>query len=1281
MSVIAITNVTNSIEEFQNFIEYTVTLDSASNVPVSVSFRTLYDGTATNLDTKNTFTSETNNGTSGSNNGTLTFEPGQTSLTLRIEADRDTIDEVDEHVVLELFDPEGATFTGGAPVLRETGIILDDDGSGNNDAVFVGDPVIIEGDGGTKVARFDIVLSRAPTDGATFSYFTFDGSALAGQDYNATSGTLTFAANQTRATLDVSVIGDTVPEGAEWFGLNLTDTSGRYAEADSVGYAEIRDTDASALPEISVRGDTTIEEFANFIRFTVSLSEPYSDAVSVSYRTLYDNSASNVDVRSILTADANNGILTFEAGQTELSILVESQRDQIDERDEALTLELFDPINATFGAGQPALRATGFILDDDEVGSNVALFVSDPVLLEIDQGTQIAQFDIELSRPAPQRITFDFATQDGSAQAGSDYIATSGTLVFEEGQSRASVQVSVLGDQLAEPSEWFSLAVTSPSTPGVVGLGGAVGYAEIRDTDATGLPEISIHGDATVEEFNNFIRFTVSLSQPYGDAVTVNYRTLFDGTATNSDLDNTMTSTSNNGTAAANNGVVTFAPGETSKSIFIESERDAIDEADEGLIVELYDPLNATFGAGQPTLRANGIILDDDGVGSNLALFVGDPVLIEANSGTQIAQFDIVLSRPAPERMVFDYSTRDGTAVAGSDFVVTTGQVVFEEGQTRASVQVSVLGDTLAEASEWFGLRLTTNSSVPVNLDDSVGYAELRDSETSPLPEISIRGDSAIEEFANFMRFTVSLSEASNDVVTVDYAMGLGTATQADLSTQLAGFGNGTLTFAPGQTELSLLVEANRDQEAERDESVVVTLSNPARGAFGTGVTSVAAGGFIFDDDTEGSARALYGAPVWVNELAGNRVGLTLELSDPSPDVLSFRIAAQGATATAGQDYRLLGDVVTFQPYETKATFYVEILPDGLSEESEFVDFGLTAVNQSLFFGEIPSVRLTIEDGPAAPEIAGNGDANTLFGTTQAELVRGGEGNDTLTGGGGDDTVNGGPGDDTAAYQGAQSAYTLTLSPGALTLVNRADPSEGTDRLVAIETLDFITEIPFFQAEGLFPLAIFDNAVDLAPEQFGRICELYIAYFNRAPDAIGLYYWADQFTLGFSLEDMAASFFVQPETRDTYANVLDADGNLTNTEAFVTQVYTNVLGRGPDQLGFDYWVNELQTNDDITVPIFILAIINGAREPSEPNDQTAIDQLYLGNKQDLGTYFAAIKGMSDVDDARDLALFDGSQTSIAATRVAFDGHYQQALNPTSGDFLAPIVGVVDDPFA
>ena len=155
-----------------------------------------------------------------------------------------------------------------------------------------------------------------------------------------------------------------------------------------------------------------------------------------------------------------------------------------------------------------------------------------------------------------------------------------------------------------------------------------------------------------------------------------------------------------------------------------------------------------------------------------------------------------------------------------------------------------------------------------------------------------------------------------------------------------------------------------------------------------------------------------------------------------------------------------------------------------------------------------------------------------------------------------------------------------------------------------------------------------------------------------------------------SKNQIAESFYVQPETKALYTNPDD-------TEGFVTAVYQNFLGRAPDTEGFDYWVNQLNTNA-VSKPIFLLAIINGAKAAT--GSQTDVD--YFTNKANIGAYYSVIKGMSNVDNGKAvMALYDGTAGSITAAKNAIDGHYAAALDANNGELLINLVGVMDDPFA
>lgn len=317
-----------------------------------------------------------------------------------------------------------------------------------------------------------------------------------------------------------------------------------------------------------------------------------------------------------------------------------------------------------------------------------------------------------------------------------------------------------------------------------------------------------------------------------------------------------------------------------------------------------------------------------------------------------------------------------------------------------------------------------------------------------------------------------------------------------------------------------------------------------------------------------------------------------------------------------------------------------------------------------------------VRGGDLAEFINGGAGNDSLHGGAGNDTLIGEAGNDLLEGAGGNDVLNGGGGIDTAEFSGPQSAYTLTLSPDSTMIEDRRGSGNGEDTLVNIELLSFDTNF----GDGQFDLQMFGGPTGLSASDFESFIELYIAYFNRAPDAVGLNFWGTAFANDTTLAEMARLFVGQPETAATYP-----DG--TSTEEFVETVYTNVLGRTPDQTGFEFWVNELDSGARAR-DVFILEVLIGAKAELKPEagqdfvDQQLADRAYLSDKTDIGAYFAVHKGMSDVENASDaMELFNGSASSINSAVAAIDDFHNAALNAENGEFLMPVVGVLDDPFS
>mgnify|MGYP006286516801 FL=1 len=306
-----------------------------------------------------------------------------------------------------------------------------------------------------------------------------------------------------------------------------------------------------------------------------------------------------------------------------------------------------------------------------------------------------------------------------------------------------------------------------------------------------------------------------------------------------------------------------------------------------------------------------------------------------------------------------------------------------------------------------------------------------------------------------------------------------------------------------------------------------------------------------------------------------------------------------------------------------------------------------------------PAVPFPAGEEPDAPV---GGDApspgapadGTLLGTPEA---------DTLVAQAGLQMIDGLADDDTVELPGNQRDYTLTLTPEGTTITDRSEGGLGTIELDNIESLDFGTDLPVFGDE--MDLEAFTGHVGLDAATLEALITMYIAYYNRAPDAIGLGFWGTAYANGMSMEEIAAEFATQPETMAFYA---DKVSNISFTSA----VYENVLGRSADSDGLRYWADELDVGN-MTRSDAILRILEGVEAGSD-------DAAYLETKTDIGALFAVQFGMSNVDDANAVMQeYDGSAASVESAVDTAEALFTAASGADGGDFLMPLVGVLDDP--
>ncbi|WP_192884079.1 putative Ig domain-containing protein [Xanthomonas campestris] len=204
--------------------------------------------------------------------------------------------------------------------------------------------------------------------------------------------------------------------------------------------------------------------------FTVSLSQPAgAGGVSFDIATADGSATAGVDyVASSLTGQ------TIPAGSSSATFTVLVNGDTLSEPNETF----FVNVSNVSGAGVSDAQGQGTIVNDDALPS---LSINDVSINEGNSGTTMATFTVSLSAASGQTVSVNYASADGTATAGSDYVARSGTLTFAPGTTAQGVAITVNGDTAVEPNETFSVALSGVSNASIAR---ATGTGTIINDDA-----------------------------------------------------------------------------------------------------------------------------------------------------------------------------------------------------------------------------------------------------------------------------------------------------------------------------------------------------------------------------------------------------------------------------------------------------------------------------------------------------------------------------------------------------------------------------------------------------------------------------------------------------------------------------------------------------------------------------------------------------------------------------------------------------------------------------
>jgi len=550
--------------------------------------------------------------------------------------------------------------------------------------------IVVDESVGTAVVT--VTLAEVPEATVTVDYTTVDDTANAGSDYSAVSGTLTFPAGTTDLTRDIviPILNDDTFEDAETFEFRLSHPVnaivGNVAATVTIENDDPRGSEPIVLqnaidnhlisfanPYSNMGGSTQLDFYATYVTYG-----------GPAYRPLLE-----FDLTSV--ADVVPGSATLELYQLEAANYAGSD----------MTVEVY-ALNQAWEEG------TGI---DPWAPGNGSSWQN--------AGTN----DPWLQTGSDFNTSFDFGHgPNGLVATGTLSQATEGDWV---GFDVAGAVAAWNSGQL--PNHGFVMIITS---------GDYTMYpvASSEYSDATLAPRLTIEPGEQPPELPEISVSTteITIDEHGGNALV--YVTLSESP----EVDVSVLYTTFNETAMAvsdymgQSDLLTFAASTTdlTRHISVPIVNDNLHEETETFGVRLNGAVNAVLGTDTSTIT----ILDNDEVFVPPTLLISDTHLTEGDAGTKTVTATVTLQNPPSNTVQVDYVTADYTAVAGIDYVATSGQLTFPSGTTVRHISVTINGDTQYETDEKFRIQLS--DAVNADVGDGSGFITITNDDDAPANEL-----------------------------------------------------------------------------------------------------------------------------------------------------------------------------------------------------------------------------------------------------------------------------------------------------------------------------------------------------------------------------------------------------------------------------------------------------------------------------------------------------------------------------------------------------------------
>ncbi len=512
---------------------------------------------------------------------------------------------------------------------------------------------------------------------------------------------------------------------------------------------------------------------------------------------------------------------------------------------------------------------------------------------EDNSGTHTVTVTVTRTGSSMGAASVHYETSDGSATlADNDYDAASGDLNWPDGDPTArTFDVTIHGDAKFELGEDINLTLSAP----VNAVLGTPNTATVAITNDDAQPTIVIN-DVTLAEGNSSTTdfdFTVSLSNPSYQTITVNAQTANDSATAGSDY------------TAVSSTALTFAPGVTTQHFHVLVNGDTDYEGDETFFVDLSGATNATIGDAQGL----GTITNDD---TEVSVAVAPGSVTEDGATNLVYTFTRAGVTSGALTVNF---TINGTATFNTDYTQTgaatfappNGTVTIGAGNSTATVTIDPTSDSTVEPDETVGLAVAAGSGYNVATSNNSATGTITNDDTDV--SVAVAPGSVNEDGATNLDYTFTRAGVTSGALTVNFTIN-GTATFNTDYTQsgAATFAppNGTVTFDAGSSTATVTIDPTSDSTVEPDETVILTVA--AGTGYNVGAPSFATG-TITNDDTDVSVAV---APGSANEDGATNLVYTFTRTGVTSGALTVNIAI-GGTADFNTDYTQSG-AATFVP-------------------------------------------------------------------------------------------------------------------------------------------------------------------------------------------------------------------------------------------------------------------------------------------------------------------------------------------------------------------------------